>query len=160
MTRDVKLTLSSGNQYSFRKGDRVGICPPLAHLDAELFPQPQAFLPRRWLPEGADVTAAEVVAAAQGRLPMGSLSKGGKALASASAFLPFGGGASLCPGRRFARNEIKALVAVLLLRFDMRVTLSPAGETTNGRPSFDGSRAGLGIFPPAHSPLLTVTPRK
>jgi hypothetical protein len=110
--------------------------------------------------KGTDMTTAEVAAAAQGRLPAGSLSKGGKSLASASAFLPFGGGASLCPGRRFARNEIKALVAVLLLRFDMQLALSTADTTTNGRPSFDGSRAGLGIFPPAHSPRLTITPRK
>ena len=57
-------------------------------------------------------------------------------------FLPFGGGVTLCPGRRFARNEVKTLVVCLLARFRF--------ELVNGQkqPEFDGARAGLGIFPP------------
>ena len=32
--------------------------------------------------------------------------QGGKSLNANMAYLPFGGGATYCPGRRFARNEV------------------------------------------------------
>jgi hypothetical protein len=35
--------------------------------------------------------------------------------------MPFGGGASLCPGRMFARNEVKAFVATMISCCDLRV---------------------------------------
>ncbi|KAK3322888.1 cytochrome P450 [Apodospora peruviana] len=38
---------------------------------------------------------------------------------SRSAFRPFGGGTTLCPGRHFASTEILAFVALLILRFDV-----------------------------------------
>lgn len=59
--------------------------------------------------------------------------------------MPFGGGYTYCPGRRFARNEVKTMVAFLLTRFDL--TLVGTGNNTE-QPEFDGARAGLGIFPP------------
>ena len=37
---------------------------------------------------------------------------------AAAAYLPFGGGASLCPGRHFATLEAMALTALLVLQFD------------------------------------------
>ncbi len=61
---------------------------------------------------------------------------------SNGAYLPFGGGVSYCPGRRFARNEVKALLAFLVTRFDL--TMDP--DVAN--PGFDNTRAGVGIFPP------------
>ena len=156
MHADVSLTLSSGNTYRFRKGDRVGICPPLAHLDGDIFTDAQCFNPDRWLPENVDETT--LINASQGRLPEGTLFKHGKPLTSARTFLPFGGGVSLCPGRRFARNEIKALVASLLVTFDMEVVSNSSyrhsSPVNQHRPQFDGSRAGLGIFPPKESPKM------
>ena len=35
----------------------------------------------------------------------------GQRIPASSCMIPFGGGASYCPGRKFARAEIKALVA-------------------------------------------------
>lgn len=43
------ISLSSGKSYNIRKGDRIGLCPPLFHLDDELFPNPMTFNPDRWM---------------------------------------------------------------------------------------------------------------
>lgn len=61
-------------------------------------------------------------------------------------FMPFGAGAHYCPGRKFARNEIKTIVAYLLANFNMSLVDPVAAG--NARDNYDGSRAGLGVFPP------------
>lgn len=62
--------------------------------------------------------------------------------------MPFGGGYTLCPGRRFARNEVKTAVVFLLTRFQMGFVTEQGSTGTPTHPGFDGARAGLGIFPP------------
>lgn len=46
--------------------------------------------------------------------------KNGKSRYPAAAFRGFGGGHVLCPGRHFASTEVLALLALLLVRFDIR----------------------------------------
>jgi hypothetical protein len=41
----------------------------------------------------------------------------GQSVQASLCFIPFGGGATYCPGRKFARNEIKTMVAQLFVRF-------------------------------------------
>jgi cytochrome P450 len=54
-----------------------------------------------------------------------------------ASFRPFGGGATLCPGRHLAKQTSLAFVALLLHRYD--VTLDPPGQSfpipTEGTPS-------------------------
>lgn len=45
------------------------------------------------------------------------------------AFRPFGGGATLCPGRHFASTEILAFASVILLRFDIKPVGGNGWET-------------------------------
>jgi cytochrome P450 len=61
---------------------------------------------------------------------------------SSSVFLPFGAGVAYCPGRRFVRNEIKIFMIFLVLNLDLEL-VDPKKV-----PEIDGSRAGIGIFPP------------
>lgn len=70
-----ELTLASGNTYRFRKGDRVGIVPPLMHLDEEIFSTADAFQPERWMVAGA--SDAEKALAVTGKKPH---MKGGKVI--------------------------------------------------------------------------------
>lgn len=63
--------------------------------------------------------------------------------------LPFGGGVSMCPGRHFAQNEIKILVATLLLWLDAELCSFAV-------PELDFSRIGLGILPPKQDVELLV----
>jgi cytochrome P450 len=134
--KPLTLTLSSGETYSFRKGDRVGLCPPLTHLDNDVYANANTFFPDRWL---VGSTEEELMESSMGKI---SLSKNGKALAAGVGYLPFGGGATLCPGRKFARNEVKTLAVYLLNSFSMSL------DDTQQTPEFDGARCGLGIFPP------------
>jgi cytochrome P450 len=55
-----------------------------------------------------------------------------------------------CPGRRFARNELKTLAVCLLATAQLELV---PGQSV---PEFDGARAGLGIFPPKADLQVTV----
>lgn len=69
------------------------------------FPQAPAFLPERWLPEGAALAPAHAK-----RVSM-----------------PFGGGPRICPGRFLALLEIKLAAAMLLRHFDIEGIDTPDG---------------------------------
>lgn len=58
--------------------------------------------------------------------------------------MPFGSGATMCPGRFFAINEIKQFLCITLLTYDMQLIPGQQHAT------MDKSRAGLGIMPPAN----------
>jgi cytochrome P450 len=69
------------------------------HLE-ELYPEPSAFRPDRFLP-GGEVDG----------LPKG-------------AYVPFGGGSRICLGKRFAEYELRAIVATVFAR--VRLDVDPA----------------------------------
>lgn len=71
-----------------------------AMLDASRFPEPQRFWPERW---------------AQGQRSE-----------AARAFLPFGAGARVCPGRSLAMAEVRLVLAMLLQRFHLALATDPA----------------------------------
>jgi cytochrome P450 len=131
------LTLADGTTFNIRKGDNVGIFPPIVHRDERFFPNAETFQYDRFLKmkETIEVDGAEV--------------------SSSQCFIPFGGGISYCPGRKFARNEIKTLAIHLLLKFKMSLN----GSSLAKQVTVDYSRAGLGIFQPKDCTLqLNLTP--
>lgn len=133
-----ELTLADGTTYNIRKGDNVGIFPPIIHRDERFFPNSEAFVYDRFLKmqETVDID--------------------GISIQTSSCFLPFGGGISYCPGRKFARNEIKTLAIHLLLKFNMSLTSSSLSKVVE----VDYSRAGLGIFQPKDCKLqLNLKPK-
>lgn len=83
---DLTLDLPSGPQ-SFKAGDNLALYPFLAHHDPTIFAEPDQFRLQRFL--GMPVENGTVVAPDGRRVP--------------NAYLPFGAGVSLCPGRNFAR---------------------------------------------------------
>lgn len=155
--RACAITLDSGKTYRFRKGDRIALCPPVLHRDEEIYPQAKSFRPERWLlPEvnpstSQDYSLQERVQAAQGKVPF---FKGGREVPSSSVFLAFGAGLSHCPGRRFARNELKCLLAYIFGHLDLSLV-----EPDLPPPGVLASRAGLGVFPPARDLLVNVSHR-
>ena len=64
----------------------------------------------------------------------------------------------MCPGRHFARAEIKAFLALVLVSLDITILSNDSGETKvedvpisvkgPGFPGFAQARAGLGALPP------------
>lgn len=92
----------------------------LSHRNPEHFTKPDAFDPARFLVDDPET----------GKLKFSTAGLTGK-------FFPFGGGHYMCPGRTFAKQEVLAAIAVLLLRFDIEfvefVKRSGQGYTSAGR---------------------------
>lgn len=57
--------------------------------------------------------------------------------------MPFGSGATMCPGRFFAINEIKQFLCLVLLYFQLELDHGPSPAQP------DPSRAGLGVLLPS-----------
>jgi cytochrome P450 len=55
---------------------------------------------------------------------------------------PFGGGVHMCPGRKFIGYEARAVLATILLNYDVRLK---DGET---RPEIDFTRQGMSVSVP------------
>ena len=120
----VTLETPSG-AHSLRKGDRVCIAPFITHRDPEIFENPHQYqYDRFYAPSGRK----QFYKRGQ-RVPL--------------PLMPFGAGISMCPGRFFAMNEIKLFIAHVLRHWDIE-----AHDVSI--PDFELSRAGLGIYPPAH----------
>ena len=126
--RPTVLELASG-RWSLRQGDRLCIAPALTHRDPALFPEPDRYRHDRFI-------GAQFV-------------KNGKKVGLA--FMPYGGGVSMCPGRYLAHEEVKHLVARVLHRLDVE----PLGPL----PALDGRRAGLGVLPPRGELAVRMRPR-
>ncbi len=121
----MTLTLKDGRELALRAGDQVALYPYLTHHDAELFENPAEYRFDRFVENGK---------------PKRNFERRGERVRHY--LMPFGGGVSMCPGRHFARNEIKLTVAFLLSAFDLELTDTAV-------PALDQTRAGLGILPPA-----------
>lgn len=100
--------------YRIPAGAHVNYCSWASHHIPEVFPQPEAFVPKRFSPEN-------------------------KARLAKGAYVPFGGGSRTCIGMRFGQLKIKAIAAALLRRLRLELqggyamsvrqmpTLSPRG---------------------------------
>uniref|UniRef100_A0A8C2HF82 Cholesterol 7-alpha-monooxygenase-like n=1 Tax=Cyprinus carpio TaxID=7962 RepID=A0A8C2HF82_CYPCA len=131
-SNDFTLTLDSGQTADVRKGDYIALYPQLIHLDPEIYPDPTEFKYNRFLDEKGQRKS--------------NFFKNERRLKHF--LMPFGSGASECPGRFFAVHEIKQFLALTLWHYDLQLrdpdaTLVP-----------DGTRAGLGILPPSRDILL------
>lgn len=71
-----------------------------------------------------------------------------------AAFRVFGGGSVVCPGRYFAKTEILALSALMILRFDVRPCLGHWSI-----PTVHKSNPGISFQQPDHDIAVTVQPR-
>ncbi len=111
--------------HSLRRGDRVCLAPFITHRDPEIFEEPLEYRFDRFHAAGGRKQFYK-----RGeRVPL--------------PLMPFGAGVSMCPGRFFAMNEIKLFIARALTSWDIDLPSVPI-------PDFEFSRAGLGIYPPAH----------
>jgi cytochrome P450 len=82
----------------------VLMSPYVVHRDPRWFPEPERFDPCRWLPENADARPK-------------------------FSYFPFGGGARVCIGERFARMEGVLLLATIAQRWRFRLAPGHRVET-------------------------------
>ncbi|XP_039725255.1 cytochrome P450 7A1 isoform X2 [Pteropus medius] len=123
---DFTLHLQDGS-YHIRKDDIIALYPQLMHLDPEIYPDPLTFKYDRYLDEN-------------GKAKTTFYSNG---LKLKYCYMPFGSGATICPGRLFAVQEIKQFLILMLFYFELELV-----ESRVKCPPLDQSRAGLGILPP------------
>ena len=79
----------------------------------------------------------------------------GKKKAPEAAVRAFGGGKTLCPGRHFSTNEILAITAMFVVRFDT--------EAVSGKwiePTTDKTNLASVVLTPDWDPQIKVRPRK
>ena len=76
-----------------------------------------------------------------------------------AAFRAFGGGTTLCPGRHFATTEVVAVVAMLVLRYD----ITPLHGSSPGEwvlPKQDTNNVGTSVLPPVSDIKVRITKRE
>ncbi|XP_062900586.1 5-beta-cholestane-3-alpha,7-alpha-diol 12-alpha-hydroxylase-like [Mobula hypostoma] len=130
VVEDFELSMPDGRRYLLRKGDRVAVFPHLSpQMDQEVHPRPHSFQFDRFL--NADGTKKT------------DFYKKGQKLKYYN--MPWGAGASMCPGRFFATNELKQFVFLMLCYFDFELV-----NAEEDIPPVDNNRWGLGIIHPAY----------
>jgi len=93
-------------EYLLRKGVDVSMPAGVAHVSPVWGANPSSFNAKRFLQPGSRAGMSEK------EREMDREQK--------RAYIPFGGGKHLCPGRKFAFAEILGTLATLLLGFDVR----------------------------------------
>ncbi|KAL9593847.1 MAG: hypothetical protein Q9219_007356 [cf. Caloplaca sp. 3 TL-2023] len=88
--------------HNVREGTKIGISPYSLHRNEDVFREPHAFKPERWIPDEKNgITAASVAA-------------------SESSFTPFSIGSRGCPGKQLAYLEMSITMAKVLFLFDVQ----------------------------------------
>ncbi len=88
-------------------GTWIVVSPTVSHRMASVFPEPMRFDPDRYAPPRLEDKQDY-------------------------AFIPFGGGRHKCMGNAFALLQVKAILAVLLRRFEFELVSSDVGEDFHG----------------------------
>lgn len=100
---DMTITDQDGRSYLLKKGVDVQLPAGVTHRDTRLWgSDAEQFRGDRFMASTSRTTDADRT--------------------RKSAYMPFGGGRHLCPGRNFAFAEIVGCAAVLLLGFDIEAT--------------------------------------
>lgn len=131
-------------KYLIEKGTRVMAFAAVIHHDEEMFEDAERYRYDRFAPTvGADGTPREPTFG----------KKGGRRVAKP--LVAFGGGAHLCPGRRFISCETQAFVAILISMFDMRLVIGDGSP-----PSIDFASQGVGVSHPDRDIQMELRLRK
>ncbi|KAJ4127784.1 hypothetical protein NW768_008057 [Fusarium equiseti] len=101
---DTTVTDSNGNSYLLKKGENLQISALVSHTLDTWGEDISTFKPDRFIETKENLEADK---------------------ARRAAFIPFGGGRHLCPGRTFAFAENLGLVACLLAGFDVELPDGP-----------------------------------
>lgn len=132
-------TVLSG-QWLLKKNSMVQMPSRIIHKDSSLWgPDVDEFNPRRFLKDPEAQKSGS----------------GTKKRPHAAAVRTFGGGTTLCPGRHFAMNEILALTAMFVLRYDM----VPAAGTWS-MPSTNNSGMANSVMEPDTDVEVEVSLRR
>lgn len=149
--RYVREDTMLDDQYLLKKGMVVQMPMAVMHFDPTIWgADAEEFQPGRFLRKSNDQRKPK---------PNGEMRfepNGEKdSKQNLTAYRPFGGGASLCPGRHFVTLETLALTAFMVLRFD----IEPVNREWSIPPQKQESLA-TNVFPPAYDIKVGISRRK
>ncbi|KAL8948340.1 MAG: hypothetical protein Q9222_005469 [Ikaeria aurantiellina] len=134
-SRYVREDVLLNDQYLLEKGRVVQMPMAVLHTNPAVWgSDAHEFRPRRFLKQSGDVKGPRT------NLP---------------AYRPFGGGASMCPGRHFVAFEVLALAACMILRFDV----SPV-EGKWRIPAQKQESLATNVFPPEKDMRVRISARE
>jgi cytochrome P450 len=113
--RETQVVLQDGRSFNVKPNETVAYFAAITHLDPNLFPEPNKYIFDRFVNKNADTIPG---------------------------FTPFGGGKSMCPGRFFAKNEMKICLAMLLRYMECKFV------DIKTIPKQKPHRVGFGVAPP------------
>jgi cytochrome P450 len=162
--KDTLLPCADGSVFHVRKGEMVCGIPYSWHHSAALWAQPHAFAPFDNFPAGrprgdsySSVSRSRGNSYSSMSRPRGnSLSSESGALLDGKAalqrFHPWGGGATICPGRRVAITHMRIFLATFFATFDVvDADAVPPGNWA--------TKTGPGIVVPAREWCATLAKR-
>ncbi|KAK7203062.1 cytochrome P450 [Myxozyma melibiosi] len=150
ITRDAMIKVADSKdrtkskEYYLRKGDSVLILSSLTHWDPDAFPDPMAWHARRFLPDSSSSSNPLV--------PHEHADKDTKE-PQWRAYIPWGGGGHMCPGRHLAIVEAVTQLVYMLWYFD----IEPVSKTV---PKMKvGENYGGGVLKPASAYTVKIRRR-
>jgi cytochrome P450 len=104
MTRRVMKDFTFSNGMTVPKGHFVSVAGLATHMDPKNYPNPEEFQPFRFSDMGDDGDSVR-----------------SQTISVGLDWVLFGGGRHSCPGRFFALYELKAMLAYVLLNYDVKI---------------------------------------
>ncbi|EHN12712.1 cytochrome P450 [Patulibacter medicamentivorans] len=127
VVRELQEDVQIGD-HLLPKGTRVTPCIQLVHRRPDVYPDPDAFLPERWLDQKPGTYT----------------------------WFPFGGGVRRCLGASFALFETKRVLAAIVAGVDL-VPETPEGEQIRRRAITQTPAHGARVVVRAHTPRAAAT---
>ena len=145
-SRYVREDTMLDSRYLLKKGMVVQLPMAVMHSDPSIWGSDvKDFQPRRFLKQhDADTKKSGA----------SSVEEGNK-FKQSTAYRPFGGGSSMCPGRHFVTLEVMVLTAYIVLQFDMVPTNGPWHIPAQKQESM-----ATNVFPPEKDIRVRATRRK
>jgi cytochrome P450 len=107
------------HQYFLKKDSTIMVVNPVMHTDVSVWgPSAHEFSHYRFLEKDIPSTKSENATEHRGEYTRAS--KWSERPEKSPACRNFGGGSTLCPGRHFATQEVLSLVAMIIMRFEVR----------------------------------------
>ncbi|KAL8832349.1 MAG: hypothetical protein Q9170_004919 [Blastenia crenularia] len=140
--RYVREDILLQDRWLLKKGMVVQMPQAVMHSDPAAWGSDvNGFNPRRFLKSSA--SAARVTEEKAGKINM-------------AAYRPFGGGASLCPGRHFVAMEAMVLTAVMVMGYEV----TPVGDRGWKIPAQKQESMATNVFPPEEDIQIEVRERE
>jgi len=112
MTRKALQDYTFSDGTFIPKGGFVSVAERHTHYDSDNYDRPEIFNPWRFIELGGGTEGANFIDTNNVRYQM---------VTTGSSYVTFGHGKNACPGRFFAAHELKAMMAYLVMHYDVKM---------------------------------------